>query len=628
MIPRYGYAGRLLRVNLTTREMRDEPLDEAVVSKWVGGAGLGAKYLYEEVPPEAEWSDPVNRLIWAGGPLSGTRSSGSGTVAVVGKGAMTNMAASSQANGFFGAFLKFCGYDCIIFEGAASDWVYLYIDDNGPTLCDARSLLGMDTWEVEDAVTQAHGGSKCSVYSIGPAGENMVRFAAIVGDRGHVAAHNGVGAVMGAKKLKAVAVARGKHAASVFDPSGLSEVARRSVDAAKESNSSGIYKWGTAGSVERLYRSGALPVKNYTTNIYPEFEQISGQYMRTHFQNRKTPCWACRIGCAQITTVTEGPYAGFVGEEPEYEGMAACGPQIGQSDAGAAVMLANLTDRLGMGVNESGWIMGFAMECYEKGLLTKADTDGLELNWGAVEAAAELLRRIAHREGFGQLFADGVQSAARRIGGEAVNLAVYTLKSNVPRTHDHRGAWYELIDTCLSNTGTIEVTGGALRPADIGLQPVTDQFSWEEVSAMNAKMSGRRQWTDTLGVCRFNFATLSDEVETVNAATGWHLTIDDAMKVGRRVVNQLRVFNLRCGLTVQSETPSPRYGSAPVDGPAAGISVLDHWPKLRSNYYGLMGWDEETGIPRPETLQALELEDLVPDLAAIDTSVGRKDSPN
>jgi aldehyde:ferredoxin oxidoreductase len=628
MIPSYGYAGRLLRVNLTMREMHDEPLEEALVSKWVGGAGLGAKYLYEEVPPEVGWSDPANRLIWSGGPLSGTRSSGSGTVAVVSKGAMTNMAASSQANGFFSAFLKFCGYDCIIFEGAASDWVYLFIDDDGPALHDARSLLGLDTWEVEDAVIEAHGGSRCSVYSIGPAGENLVRFAAIVGDRGHVAAHNGVGAVMGSKRLKAVAVARGKRPASVFDASAMSEVTRRAVETAKETSASNIVKYGTAGSVERLYRQGALPVKNYTTNLYPEYEQISGQYMRAHFQNKKTPCWACRIGCSQITTVTEGPYAGYVGEEPEYEGMAACGPQIGQSDAGAAVMLANLTDRLGMGVNESGWIMGFAMECYEKGLLTKADTDGLELRWGAVEAAAELLRKIAHREGFGRLFADGVQAAARTMGGEALNIAVYTLKSNVPRTHDHRGAWYELIDTCLSNTGTIEVTGGALRPADIGLQPVSDQFSWQEVSGMNAKMAGRRQWTDTLGVCRFNFATLSDEVETVNTATGWHLTLDDAMKVGRRVINQLRVFNLRCGLTAESESPSPRYGSTPVDGPAAGISIMDHWPELRRNYYRLMGWDEETGIPRPETLLELGLDHLLPDLATIDTSSGREDPPN
>lgn len=617
MIRRYGFAGRLLRVNLTTGDMHDEPLDEAIARKWIGGVGLGAKYLYEEVPPEVDWSDPANRLIWANGPLSGTRSSGSGTIAVVTKGAMTNMAASSQANGFFGAFLRFCGYDCIIFEGAASDWVYLYIDDDGPGLRDAQFLLGKDPWEVEDAVAEANGGCKCSVYSIGPSGEHMVRFAAIVGDRGHVAAHNGVGAVMGAKKLKAVAVARGKHAASVFDPGRLSAVARRSVSAAKEFASSGVYQWGTAGAVPRLFRSGALPVKNYTTNIYPEYEQISGQYIRTHFQNRKTPCWACQIGCSQITTVTEGPYTGFVGEEPEYESMAVCGSQIGQTDAGAAVMLSNLIDRLGLDMNESGWVMGFAMECYEKGLLTTADTDELELNWGAVEAAAELLRKIAHREGFGQLFSDGVRIAAERIGGEAPNLAIYTLKGNVPRTHDHRAAWNELIDTCMSNTGTIEVTGGALRPSDLGLEPVSDQFSCEQVSGMNAKMSGRRQWTDTLGVCRFNFDTLSDEVETVNTVTGWHLTIDDAMTIGRRIVNQLRVFNLRCGLTPESETPSPRYGSAPVDGPAVGKSILEHWGDLRSNYYKLMGWDDETGRPLAETLRTLELGDLVPDLESL-----------
>jgi aldehyde:ferredoxin oxidoreductase len=608
----FGYAGRILRVDLNSAKLHDEPLDETTARQWVGGVGLGAKYLCEGVSPDASWSDPANRLIWASGPLGGTRSSGSGTIALVTKGAMTNMAASTQANGFFGAFLKSCGYDAVIFDGASPDWVYLYIDDNGAELRDARFLTGMDTWEIEDAVVKANGGRKCSVFGIGPAGENMVRFAAVAGDRGHVAAHNGVGAVMGSKKLKAVAVARGKRAVPVPEQDKFNAVAKRAAAKARE-NDPELCQWGTGPAVNQMYAIGGLPVKNYTTNIFAEHDLIDATYTRTRFTHKKTPCWACQIGCSQLMTVTEGPYAGFTGDEPEYEGITVCSAVIGQADPGTAVMLANQIDRLGLDINESGWVMGLAMECYEKGLLTKADTGGLELHWGNAEAALALMRQVAHREGLGQVFADGVRVAVERIGGEAPSLGVYTLKGNTPRTHDHRAVWCELIDTCFSNTGTIEVAGGTVHPSEIGLDPIADQFSWDQVSTMNAKYSGRRQWTDTLGACRFNFATLSDEVETVNAATGWDLTVDDAMVIGKRIVNQLRMFNIGCGLTPEIEAPSPKYGSAPVDGPVAGKSILDNWDALRRNYYRQMGWNEETGRPLPETLEALGLSDLPPD---------------
>lgn len=614
----FGYAGKMLRVDLSTGRLSDEALDEAIVRRWVGGAGLGAHYLYEEVAPALHWSDAANRLILATGPLAGTRVSGSGTFSVASKGAMTNMAASTQANGFFGAFLKFCGYDGIIIQGAAPDWVYLHVNGEGPSLRDARFLLGKDTWEIEDAVVAANGDRKYSVFCIGPAGEHLVRFAAIAGDRGHVAGHNGVGAVMGSKKLKAVAIARGKRQVPVFDRNSLSAAVKQTFDHTVEASTGAmIYRWGTAGLLSNLHRTGGLPVKNYTTSIFPEHERIDGHYTRTRFQHKKMPCWACQIGCCQMTTVTEGPYAGYVGEEPEYEGYATCSSVIGQTDPGAAVMLANLIDRLGFDMNESGWVIGFAMECYEKGLITKADTGGLELSWGNAEAAAALLRQIAHREGFGALFADGVRVAAERIGGEALSFAIYTMKGNSPRTHDHRARWDELIDTCMSNTGTIECCGGFFDPRQLGLEPVSDQFSWAQVSTMNTKLNGRRLFTDTLGICRFNFEQFIDEVESLNLVTGRRLTIPDAMTIGRRIINQLRVFNLRCGLTPAMEAPSPRYASVPLDGPAAGQSILEHWDAIRRNHYHHMGWDEDTGRPLPDTLQQLGLANLLPDLAAL-----------
>jgi aldehyde:ferredoxin oxidoreductase len=312
--------------------------------------------------------------------------------------------------------------------------------------------------------------------------------------------------------------------------------------------------------------------------------------------------------------VTEGPYTGFIGEEPEYEALAAMGPVIDQKDPGAAIMLANLIDHLGIDCNESGYLIGWLMECYEKGLLKKKDLDGIEMRWGDPEATAAMLKKIAHREGCGKLFAEGVKRAAETIGGEAINCAVYTKKGASPRGHDHRGYWMELIDTCLSNTGTIETGGPLAKPAVLGLMPVKDRFDPLEMSTQNAKLNGGRQFEDCLGVCRFCTSDFNLTLECLNAITGWDFTIPEAMDVGRRAINQLRVFNFRHGLTKEIEAPSVRYGSTPVDGPVKGIGIMPHWDSIRRNYYEQMGWNPETGKPSPETLERLGLGHLVKDL--------------
>ncbi|MFC2058114.1 aldehyde ferredoxin oxidoreductase family protein [Chloroflexota bacterium] len=607
-----GYAGKILRVNLTTEEVWEEKLDEEVAKKWLGGAGLGAKYLYEEVPPGVEWSDPENRLMFFAGPLSGTRVAGTGIYSVVTKGAMTDLAAISQANGFFGAFLRFSGYDGVIIQGKSKNWVYLYIHDGTAELRKAAHLLGKDTWEAEDAIKQQLG-VQCSVHGIGPAGENLIRFASIVGDRGHVAAHNGLGAVMGSKKLKSIVAARGKHKVAVKDRTRLKNVAAELLENSKKyTMGSGEFfiKWGTAAFYSSMHEQGILPVKNYTTNIFPEHENFGGQYLRTHFETKPSPCWACRMDHCHIMKVTEGPYAGYVGEEPEYEGISAMSCVTGQLDPGATVMLANLADRLGFDVNESGWLLGWLMECYEKGLLTRDDFDGVEMNWGDVDSMVVMMHRIAHRQGFGNLLAEGVKRASDHIGGEAAKCAVYTLKGASPRGHDHRAWWNEMMDTCFSNTGTIEGAPLSAKPQQLGLTPVQDPFDPIAVSTMNAKVNGRRQFEDSLVVCGFCANDLQLAIDTLNAVTGWNLTISDALTIGKRIVNQLRVFNLRHGLTKEMEAPSLRYGSAPLDGPNKGISVAPHWDFIQRNYYQQMGWDTETGRPLPETLEKLGLEHM------------------
>jgi len=607
-----GYLGRILRVDLSTENISIEPLDDSILRKFVGGAGLGARYLYDEVPSGVEWSDPENRLLFFSGPFGGTRYAGSGMIAVVSKGPMTNMAGSSQANGFFGTYLKFSGFDGVVIQGKATEWKYLRIHDGTAELCDARDLVGKDTLETEDAVRDKLD-KQCSIYGIGPAGENLVRYSAIFGDHGHVAAHNGLGAVMGSKKLKAIVAERGQWKTEVADPDHHTRAVK---DFAQQFHKMQhpLFQYGTADLVGLAKKLGWLPVKNYTTSDFPEFEKFTGEAIRKNFKTKSTPCWACRKGHTCSIQIQEGPYAGFEGEEPDYEGVAAMGSLIGLTDPATTIYLCNQVDRLGMDINESGYVIAWLMECYEKGYLKKTDLDGLEMNWGNGEAVLEMLKKIACRDGCGDLLAEGVKRASEKFGSEAATCAVYTMKGASPRTHDHRANWPELIDTCLSNTGTIEVTGGAPKPEELGLEPVKDPSDPIQVSTMNAKLNGKGQFLDSLPLCRFCMMDFKSPIEALNIITGWDMDIAEAADVGRRIVNQFRAFNFRHGLTKEMEAPSIRYGSTPTDGPAEGKAIMPQWDALRRTYYEEMGWDPETGKPLPDTLKKLGLQELIPDL--------------
>lgn len=353
----YGYAGQLLRCDLTTGTLTKELVSEETAKTWLGGVGFGAKYLYEEVKPSVGWSDPENRIIMTTGPLAGSGAVGAGTFNITTKGAVTELAGASQANGFMGAYMKLAGLDGIIVQGASDKWAYLVVQNGEARLEDAADLVGMDTMELEDAIREKLGAGEkeVSVYGIGPAGENLVRFAAIVGDRGHVVAHNGMGAVMGSKKLKAVVVYKGNQKVPVKDPEALKQVNKEMFEFGK--TFAGVYEWGTGGNFSNMHAIGALPVRNYTTNIYPEHEEMGGKYLRTHYKLKSMPCYMCPVAHVKECTVTEGPYKGFVGEEPEYEQMAAWGPQIGNTELGSVVMLGSEVDKLGMDCNEASWII-------------------------------------------------------------------------------------------------------------------------------------------------------------------------------------------------------------------------------------------------------------------------------
>jgi aldehyde:ferredoxin oxidoreductase len=294
--------------------------------------------------------------------------------------------------------------------------------------------------------------------------------------------------------------------------------------------------------------------------------------------------------------------------------MAAWGPVVGNTDAGAMVMLSNLTDRLGLDVNEASWVIAWVMECYEKGILTRKDLDGVDMRWGNVEGIQAMLEKISRREGVGNLLAEGVKRASEEVGGEAATMGIYVLKGATPRGHDHRAVWPEMLDTCVSATGTVQAGGRLISPTFFGHPPVSNPFSPWEVAGVNAKLDGWYVFLDSLPVCRFITIHPPLTMDCVNAVTGRDLTLSDALTIGRRIVNQLRVFNFRHGLDPSLEAPSPRYGSTPTDGPAEGKSAEPHFQWMKSFYFELVGWDPETGKPLPSTLRSLGLDKLIPDL--------------
>jgi len=311
--------------------------------------------------------------------------------------------------------------------------------------------------------------------------------------------------------------------------------------------------------------------------------------------------------------ITEGKYAGRVVEEPEYEGMASFSSLVGIDDVTMTVVLASEVDRLGMDTNETGWVIAWLMECYEKRILTKEDTDGLEMTWGNGEAIMAMLNKIANRQGFGNVLAEGVMRAAQHVGGEATKLAIHTQKGNTPRSHDHRVQWLEMFDTCVSNTGTLETHGKAPYKL-LGLPETYDTFDPEVISTVEAKIKGAMMFEDSLVTCRYQTATALELLcQAVNSATGWNMDFQEALVVGRRAANLARAFNLRHGISAELDHPSMRYGSTPLNGVAAGRGIIPHWDKMLHNYYNLMGWDEK-GRPVAETLRSLGLENTIPHL--------------
>lgn len=620
-----GYLGKLLRVDLTNETFTDVVIDKEMARKWIGGTGFGVKILADEVPAGVEWDDPANRWIIAGGPLSGTIMPGSGTVSVVTKGPLTNGAVATQPNGFFGAFLRFCGYDGIIIQGQARRWSYLVITTDGVELRDASHLLGKDTWETADLIKEEFGKKEhgMSVAAVGPAGEHLVRFAPVVIDKDHVASHNGNGSVLAAKRLKAIAVDRGKGKIPVADKEALGAVAKQFKD---EVLTYAFTQWGTTGGFAGgiVAKYGMMPIKNMTTTVTDApaelLDKFGSPYTRSKHNGKRDNCWGCAAHHNHKYVLAEGCYQGQPVYEAEFEGLTSLGPIIGNYDAAAALYLSNLADRLGFDVNELGWTLGLAIECYEKGVITQKETDGLDLTWGNYKAVEQLMYRIANRQGFGNVLAEGAMRAAQAIGGEAPNFAVGVKKGVTPRTVEIRGIWPWVLDHCISQSGTNEGYEYILKPRDVGIDApdgmrLDPGLPAEVAVEYTVKTSWSAHFLDCLGVCWFacngDFGRLCD---ALRAATGWDFPNTEVPAVGTRIQNLLRVFNIRHGHTPEMDEPSPRLGGTIQDGPSQGRRFLDFWPQMRTDYYKGKGWDPETGKPLPETLRQSGLEQFIPEM--------------
>ncbi len=617
-----GYAGKLLRVDLTKKTCRGEPWSPEDMRAYMGGAGLGAIILYRETAKRGgkgnvSWNDPENRLVLATGPLAGLPVWGTGALTVVTIGALTNGPTCTQANGFFGTNLKYCGYDAIVIQGKAKDWVYLYINDDTVELRDAKFLLGKDTWETQEALSAEHGlsGHQLSVYTSGVAGENLVKFSAIHGDYGHVASKNGCGAVMGVKKLKAVAIVKGTRGLKAADPRGVIQAADDIAhDLQNDPSTKSLYLWGTLPGVSNLGKLGVLPIKNYTTNEpYDDLSRWEAPKLREGFDHRGHQCNACGMHHCHMQVIRGGRHRGAIVDEPEYEGWSGCGWTIGATDQEGVSWLNTQCDRACVDVNEFGWVIGWVMEGLEKGWLTPKQV-GFDLKWGDVEGANRLLQMIVKREGFGDLLAEGVKDAAERLGGIAKDSAIYTLQGSSPRGHDHRGRWEEMLDTCTGSTGTLE-SGVPVHVAEFGLPTRINPFNGEEVANLMAGIRGRRHVEDSLGICIFTGRTrLENLCRALSASTGWYYTVPEAMRFGRRTAAIFRAVRLRCGIGVDREKPSVRYGSTPHDGPAKGQAIGEQWDAMVGSWYAKVGYDRKTGKPLPQTLKDLGLDWLARDL--------------
>jgi len=617
-----GYTGKVLRINLTDKSYSEEALDEKLAREYVGGAGFGLYYLFHEVSAGADALGPENKLIFAAGPLTGTDAPCASRLAVAGKSPLTGAVGLSSTGGYFPVELKFAGYDILIIEGKAESPTYVYVKDGKVQFRSAMHLWGMSTFDCEHFIKTEVNDLNTRVACIGPAGESLNKVAAIINER-HAAGRKGMGAVMGSKNLKAIAV-RGTAPVPVADKEAFRKAINRMLKAMKDSPV--VYpefsKVGTPMVVEATWGHGILPALNWSaTGEWSPIGKIDIESNNLH-RVASEHCYKCPVGCSQLKMVQNGEYKGIV-SVPEFEVMYSFGSNTGMESVDPVIIGDRICDEMGMDSISVGVTVGFAMELFEKGIIGLEDTDGLDLRFGNADAMIEMVKKMARREGFAAVFADGVKAAAERIGGDAWKYAIHIKGLEIPG-YDVRGAKAHGLSMATAFTGADHNKGYAFQEIfGIPVPYEVDRFAVEgkgKLTQINQDM--RIVTTDCAPMCAFLMdmavpdICLENTADLVNAVSGLNFTPEEVNTVGERLNNLAKAYNMREGFTRKDDTFPHRILTEPIKG---GASKGHYIPQedldlMLDEYYEARGWTSE-GKLTAEKLENLALSDVAAELA-------------
>lgn len=612
-----GFMGKILRVDLTRRKISEEPLPTSDASLLLGGCGLASKYLFEELDPGTDPLGPGNKLIFMSGPLTGTLSPSSGKYNAVTKSPLTGLWGQSGSGGKWGRELKKSGYDGIIIEGASEKPVYLVIENGRTEFRDAAELWGKDVFDTTTDLEKKLGKGFC-IACIGTGGENLVKYAAIMNERHRALGRGGFGAVMGSKKLKAVAV-KGDAKIPIFDKEAFEAAVKIAADFIDESLLKiTLEVYGTSMVLDLVNVKGGLPTRNWQSGVCTYADMINAPSLNEKILVGRKACYACPIACGRLIDIKSGKFA-TRGEGPEYESIGTFGTMCDISDIEAITYAHILCNDLGLDTVSAGSTIAFAMECFEKGMLKKEDTDGKEILFGDADTMVKLVRKIAVREGIGDLLAEGTRIMARRLGCSSERFAMNVKGMELP-AYDCRATKITGLAYVTANRGGDHITAYVQGPTFLDIPfLIVEENTIEDVTKENPKeakvvkdMEDALTTFDALGVCKFmGMALMADDlVPIINAATGWELDTPSFRQSGERIFNLARAFNIREGLRRKDDTLPARLLEEPLpDGPAAGLTV--NLEPMLDAYYEFRGWDKETGIPTVEKLRELGLDFVI-----------------
>jgi aldehyde:ferredoxin oxidoreductase len=613
-----GYAGKILEVNLTSGKISKTSVDDETLRKFIGGSGLAAKLFLDRVSPQVAPLSPQNTLFIMTGPLQGTNLPGAGRFNVSAKSPLTNIWGEGNCGGTFGPELKFAGWDGIIIEGASDKPVYLFIDDDKVEIRDASDLWGKDSYETIDMVTdKIGGGRKVKVLAIGQAGENLVKYAAIIHDKADVIGRCGLGAVMGFKKLKAIVV-RGMGKASIAMPEDYNKARRAALDVIKDSAvAQSIHSMGTDASLPLGMMTGDVPSKNWSLGENLEgSEALGGPTYSEKYLTKTHACYACPIACKRVGQVKEGPYKGEEQAGPEYETCCTFGTLIMNNDLAAVIKINEMCNRYGLDTISCGSTIAFAIDCFEHGLITEDDTEGIKLTWGNMESVFKMVDKIARREGFGDVLAEGSRGAAKKIGRNAADFAVEVKGLEAPM-HDPRGYHGMGLAYAMSNRGACHLQhmdlfveqGQVAYPEIVGLKEDYEGQTSDGKAEMTMICENLGMVCSSAVLCVFVMACLkaNDLVEFLRTTTGFGYSLGELMECGERVWLLKRGLNNLMGITAADDR-LPKKILTPVNEGAAAGSVPDI-ESMRKEYYGLRKLNAN-GYPSREKLEGIGLADL------------------